>query len=1002
VNEAETRAEHIDPALKAAGWGVVEGSRVLREYGITLGRLQGSGGKGTRAKADIADYVLIYRNTKLAVIEAKAWNKPYTEGVGQAKSYAAKLAVRHGFATNGRAIYGIDMVTGAEGDVAEYPGPEELWQLTFAEVNAWRNRFAAIPFQDHGGAWQGRYYQDIAIARVLDAIAAGQQRILLTMATGTGKTFIAFQIAWKLFQSRWNLNDWAQTGEPTRRPRILFLADRNILADQAYNAFSAFEDRSPGTLVRIAPDEIRKKGRVPKNGSVFFTIYQTFMSGPGGEPYFGEYEKDFFDFIVIDECHRGGANDESLWRAILEHFSPAVHLGLTATPKRRTNADTYAYFGEPVYTYSLKEGINDGFLTPFKVRQIATTIDDYTYTSDDAVVEGEVVPGKRYVETEFNRIIVIPEREAYRVKLFMGMIDQRDKTLVFCATQDHALMVRDFINQAKTSTDPLYCVRVTANDGALGDQHLRTFQDNEKTIPTILTTSQKLSTGVDARNVRNIVLMRPVNSMIEFKQIIGRGTRLYDGKDYFTVYDFVQAYHHFSDPEWDGEPVEPDPPTTRRKGPGDPEPIGEIPLPPEPRPEKLKIKLADGKVRTIQYMAATTFWSADGHQMSAAQFLESLFGVLPEFFKDEDELRRIWSDPTTRKALLAGLTDKGFGRELLAEMQMAIDAADSDLFDVLAYVAFASAPQTREARAAAARAASVHEFTDKQRAFVDFVLAQYVQQGVDELDQEKLSPLLKLRYQNAIADAFAELGRPEQVRQVFVGFQRHLYERRGAAAGYRLDGGNFGRQQRAGAGRGVLSLSAQESSGATYAVNQDRLPSASWPEVGGQTNMTAPEKSPARSNRTLGTAVSIRQFIAAIERLPETKIRPGRSKVWYTSQKEHWLGWLQQYDGPGAYGRTQTGHDAKFAYNHIVNPYMLLWLIEAAGVSDDKVKAAASAAEAGTTLMQKAGSVRKQAPWNEVAKALWHSEDPDEPGAECAPTPPSPPRRSRRPSRSRQ
>ena len=315
-------------------------------------------------------------------------------------------------------------------------------------------------------------------------------------------------------------------------------------------------------MVRISPADIAKKGKVPKNGSLFFTIFQTFMSGTDADgepaPYFGEYPPDFFDFIVVDECHRGGANDESNWRGILDYFAPAVQLGMTATPKRRDNVDTYAYFGEPVYIYSLKEGINDGFLTPFKVKQISTTLDEYVYTPDDQLIEGEVEEGKIYVEEDFNRIIEIRERERYRVRLFMEQIDQREKTLVFCATQDHALAVRDLINQMKASKDPNYCQRVTANDGELGDQALRAFQDNEKTIPTILTTSQKLSTGVDARNIRNIVLMRPINSMIEFKQIIGRGTRLYDGKDYFTIYDFVEAHHHFSDPEWDGEPLEPE------------------------------------------------------------------------------------------------------------------------------------------------------------------------------------------------------------------------------------------------------------------------------------------------------------------------------------------------------------------------------------------------------------------------------------------------------------
>jgi type I restriction enzyme R subunit len=779
MNEAETRADHIDPALRAAGWGDVEGSRILREKQceITPGRLLGG---GKRAKAEIADYVLVYRNTKLATIEAKAWDKPYTEGVGQAKSYAAKLAVRFAYATNGQKIYGIDMATGTEGDLAQYPSPDELWAQTFAEADAasaaWRDRFAAIPFEDQGGTWQGRYYQDIAITRVLESIAAGRDRILLTLATGTGKTFIAFQLAWKLFQSRWNLKDWQAGTEPTRRPRVLFLADRNNLADQAYNAFSAFENTSPGSLVRIAPDEIRRTGRVPKNGNVFFTIFQTFMSGPGDTPYFGEYPPDFFDFIVVDECHRGGANDEGNWRAILDYFAPAVQLGLTATPKRTLNANTYAYFGEPVYVYSLKEGINDGFLTPFKVKQTATTIDDYTYTPDDAVVAGEVVAGKRYVESDFNRIIVIPEREAYRVKLLMGMIDQREKTIVFCATQAHALMVRDLINQNKTSTDPMYCVRVTADDGARGDDALRAFQDNEKTIPTILTTSQKLSTGVDARNVRNIVLMRPVGSMIEFKQIIGRGTRLFDGKDYFTIYDFVRAHHHFNDPEWDGEPAELEPAkegTTNTNEVREPQP-DYLPLPPE-KTVKLEVKLADGKARQIQSMTATTFWSADGTPMSAAQFLESLYGTLPEFFKDEDELRAIWSAPDTRKALLAGLADKGFSKEPLLEMQRAIEAENSDLFDVLAYVAFAAAPETRAQRADQARAEAHQRFSDRQQAFIDFVLSQYVTQGVEELDADKLTPLLRLKYHNAISDAVADLGGTAEIRTMFAGFQKYLY-----------------------------------------------------------------------------------------------------------------------------------------------------------------------------------------------------------------------------------
>jgi type I restriction enzyme, R subunit len=809
MNEAETRAEQIDPALAAAGWGVVEGSRIRREYPITLGRLEGFGRRG---KPLSADYVLEYRSTKLAVVEAKAWDEALTEGVAQAKNYAEKLAIRFTYATNGQGIYGIDMDEGTEGDVPRYPTPDELWNLTFAEQNAWRDRFAAIPFEDRGGYFQGRYYQDIAVERVLAAIAEGKDRILLTLATGTGKTFIAFQLAWKLFHSRWNLKDWKAKGEPSRRPRILFLADRNILANQAYNAFSAFPEDA---MVRIEPADIRKKGKVPKNGSLFFTIFQTFMASPAAgaewtgssrsismaaetaQPYFGDYPPDFFDFIVIDECHRGGANDESNWRGILGYFAPAVQLGLTATPKRRDNIDTYAYFGEPVFIYSLKDGINDGFLTPFKVKQISTTLDEYVYTSDDTVVEGEIEAGRRYTETDFNKIIEIKQREAHRVKLFMEQIDQRQKTLVFCATQDHALAVRDLINQIKTSKDPNYCQRVTANDGALGEQHLRDFQDNEKTIPTILTTSQKLSTGVDARNIRNIVLMRPINSIIEFKQIIGRGTRLYDGKDYFTIYDFVKAHQHFSDPEWDGEPEEeeaeacekchqrpcvcetpPPPPCSvcgKRPCVCPKEPCRKCGKTPCECKKKAKVKLADGKERMIQHMMMTSFWHPDGTPMSAQQFMELLFGKLPEFFKDEAELRALWSAPDTRSKLLEGLAENGFGLEQMTEMQRIIDAEKSDLFDVLAYVAYALPTLTREQRADMAKVEISSHFNAKQQAFLDFVLGHYVSEGVQELSQDKLNPLLRLKY-NSIMDAQLDLGRSEEIGKVFANFQQYLYQ----------------------------------------------------------------------------------------------------------------------------------------------------------------------------------------------------------------------------------
>ena len=776
MNEADTRAELIDPLLTEAGWGVVDGSRIRREFSITPGRIEGGGRRG---KPLTADYVLTYRNTQLAVVEAKPDTAPLTEGVAQAKDYASKLQLRFTYASNGLGVYAIDMATGEEGEAERFPTPEELWTRQFAEENAWRDCFAAIPYADKGGSWQIRFYQDIAVSRALEAVATGCNRILLTLATGTGKTSIAFQILWKLFQARWNLS-----GQPSRRPRILFLADRNTLADQAFNDFTGFAAFEDNALARIEPGDLRKKGRVPTNASVFITIFQTFMSGPVVEgkpsPWFGQYPADFFDFIVIDECHRGGANNESTWRGILEYFAPAVQLGLTATPRRTDNADTYAYFGEPVFTYSLKEGINDGFLTPFRVKQITTSLDEYVYTADDTVVEGEVQEGKRYTEAEFNRIIEIERRERQRVEILLSQINQREKTLVFCTTQEHALAIRDLINQLKSSTDPNYCHRVTADDGELGNTWLRAFQDNEKTIPAVLTTSQKLSTGVDARNVRNIALLRPVNSMIEFKQIIGRGTRLYDGKDYFTILDFVKAHHHFSDAEWDGEPIAPEGPArgtpTPNPGPEEPEDPATTDPDTQPRPAKVKIKLGDGKERSVQHILVTSFWHPDGKPMSSQQFIELLYGELPEFVRDEAELRAIWSKPHTRSKLLQGLADKGFGPDQLTEMQTIISAEDSDLFDVLAHVAYALPPIPRELRAQQARLYIHSHFTNKQQLFIDFVLQHYVTTGVQELAQEKLAALLRLRYQNSIADAISDLGQPEEIGKLFAGFQRYLYE----------------------------------------------------------------------------------------------------------------------------------------------------------------------------------------------------------------------------------
>lgn len=835
-NEAETRADHIDPRLDYDGWERDSDSRIRREFEITKGRIL-VGGK--RSQRLIADYVLIYKGQKVAVVEAKKEGLSYTEGVRQAKDYAERLQCRFAYATNGHEIYQIDMVEGSEELVDRYLSPEEMWAKIFDSEpegtpdfkKVWRERFAKIPFETKGD-WQPRYYQENAINNALDAIAEGKQRVLLTLATGTGKTCIAFQTSWKLFQSRWSLTSQKNPDAAKRRPRILFLADRNILANQAFNDFGPFGEDA---IVRIEPNEIRKKGSVPKNASVFFTIFQTFMSGPEDEhdnktPYFGEYPADFFDYIIIDECHRGGANDESNWRKILEYFSPAVQLGLTATPKRKDNADTYKYFGEPVYSYTLKEGVNDGFLTPFKVYPIVGTMDEYVYTPGDGViVHGDPEPGKVYKEGDFNRIITIPAREQKRVHYWMDLFNPKEKTIVFCATQEHAGLVRDYINQyAKQkgwTTNHSYCVRITAHDGKAGENDLAVFCDNEKTIPTVLTTSRKLSTGVDARNVRNIVLMRLCNNMIEFKQIVGRGTRMYDGKDYFTIYDFVKAHHNFADPEWDGEPLPPDDPCdvcgdnpcscekepcelcgfNPCKCPKEPctecgsEPCvcgkppcdrcGSSPCICEPeacpvcdsipcickKQEKVVIQLSDGKTRQIQHISSVMYWFGE-KPITAKEFIERLFSDLPKFFENEDQLREIWSDPTTREKLLSSLSEAGYDEEKLEGMKELIDAKDSDVYDVLRYVAYASEAVSRQQRATSAHPNIEVAFTDdKQQQFIDFILEKYVDDGVMELSPSKMRSLIELKY-NTIGDAVDVFGSPAAIRETFIGFQKYLYE----------------------------------------------------------------------------------------------------------------------------------------------------------------------------------------------------------------------------------
>lgn len=767
-SEADTRANYIDPALVKASW---QAGNIIREHYFTDGRkLTG----GTRGKRCFVDYLLYKDNRYLAIIEAKKESEHPTKGLQQAIEYAKKLNVRFVYSSNGKQTYELDLETGRGDYINQYPTPFELSRRYDDVSSDIGQELRRIPFLLEG-AMQPRYYQELAVNAATDAIGQGKSRILLTLATGTGKTFIAFQIVHKLFQARWNSNNLG-----LRRPRILFLADRNILADQAINTFNPYEK----DLIKINGDEVRKRnGVVPTNAHIFFAIYQAIAERENIDGYYKAYPKNFFDLVMIDECHRGAANEAGSWRAILDHFNSAVHLGLTATPKRTDNIDTYEYFGKPAYVYSLKEGINDGFLTPYRVKRVRTNLDELVLTNDDVIIEGEAGQDL-YQVADYDRKIIVDERTELVAKTILDNINPLEKTIVFCENQNHALTMRDMINKYKAIRDPHYCVRVTSDEGKIGRELLEKFQDNDKDIPTIITSSQMLTTGVDARNVRNVVLDRTVGSMVEFKQIVGRGTRVFDGKDYFTIIDFRGATNKFYDEDWDGEPETPRP----KDSSGDitPEPyVSEQPggnegggtRSDEPKP-RLKVKL--GKHRELKVIdVEIRYIDENGKPLTIQEFVEKLIQQLPGLFKSVDELRDIWSDPDSREQLLVKLVQVGFDKEQLSTLRRLFDANECDIFDLLAFLAFEQPMATRKSRADAVRMSSTffdkYE-QDKAKQFLHFVLNRYEQTGVTELARERLPVLIELSGLGTIKDASMVFGgKPAYLLTAFKQLQHQLY-----------------------------------------------------------------------------------------------------------------------------------------------------------------------------------------------------------------------------------
>jgi len=766
-SEADTRANFIDPALVSAGWS---SNQIIREYYFTAGRKLAGNQRGSRC---FVDYLLYKSNQHLAIIEAKKQSAHPTHGLQQAIDYAKKLSIRFLYSTNGEKIYEFDLETGKGDYVDTYPNSDELLDRYAGKTNDLGRELRNIPFYLEAGM-QPRYYQELAVHATTDAIGKGTKRVLLTLATGTGKTFIAFQIVHKLFQSRWNLQ---QAG--SRRPRILFLADRNILADQAINTFNPYEN----DLIKIDGEEIRKRnGIVPTNAHIFFAIYQAIAERENIGAYYKEYPEDFFDLIIIDECHRGAANNEGSWRAILEHFSPAVHVGLTATPKRTDNIDTYNYFGKPVYEYSLKNGINDGFLTPYRVKRIRTNLDELILTSDDQIIKGESNQDV-YETNDFDKKIVADKRTELIAKAILDNISPLEKTIIFCTNQLHALTMRDMINKHKTVADPHYCVRVTSDEGKVGRDLLERFQDNDRDIPTILTSSQMLTTGVDARNVRNIVLDRAIGSVVEFKQIIGRGTRVFEGKDYFTIVDFRGATNKFYDAEWDGDPVddegyvcEPTPPYSGSGGGKDTSTNGENTNEPK---EKLTVKLSTSRELKI-IDVEIRYIDETGRPLTAQQFVERLMFKLPGLFSSVQELRETWSDPDQRETLIQKLTQSGFDTEQLTTLRHMFAAEDCDLFDLLAFLAFEHPMETRRVRADATRdnSAFFDQFEQQPaRDFLHFVLNRYEETGVSELARDRMPGLIKMSGLGTTRDASRAFGgKAVNVLTAFRQLQHELYK----------------------------------------------------------------------------------------------------------------------------------------------------------------------------------------------------------------------------------
>lgn len=784
LNEADTCRRFVTPALLQAGWDT-EPHAILEQRTFTDGRIIPSGmNKARRREPKRADYILRYtRDFPIAVVEAKPESDPDAAGLEQAKEYAEFLGVKFAYSTNGHGIVEFDFNEGKELTVAAYPTPDELWVRLRAStgLRPEAERRLLAPFNTTAGKFP-RYYQEIAINRTIEQILRGRKRTLLTLATGTGKTIVAFQICWKLWTSGWNRDN-----NPARKPRILYLADRDLLVDQPKdNIFSPFGD---------ARHKIQF-GDTSKSREMYFAIYQAIAEDERRPGLFRDYPHDFFDLVIVDECHRGSARDESKWREILEYFEPAFQLGMTATPLRAENRDTYRYFGNPIYQYSLLQGIEDGFLAPYRVHRVVTQVDATGWRPSQGELDryGREIPDGDYQTKDFEKIVALQARTqaiARHLTAFMRKTDPMAKTIVFCVNQEHALEMRQALvnlNSDLVARYPDYVCRVTADEGDIGRGHFGRFQDLETDSPVILTTSQLLTTGVDAPTCKNIVLARVVGSMVEFKQIIGRGTRVSAdyNKLFFNILDYTgSATKHFADPEFDGEPAFVEESSIDVSGEVISNTVLAADAAPESAPQVIPLDLSSeselprkfyvdgGRVEIVAHMVHEL--DPDGRQLRVVQLADYAGEKVRTLFPLAADIRKAWSNPERRHEVIEQLADKGIDFD---ELLTATGRPDADPFDLLCNLAYYVPLRTRRERAEMLRLNQrgfFEKYAPAARAVLEGLLDKYAEHGSAQFvlpDVLKVPPLNLHGSPVEIAHLF---GGPDQLREAFASLQTLLY-----------------------------------------------------------------------------------------------------------------------------------------------------------------------------------------------------------------------------------